>query len=358
MAYKNDKKTNKPLGFELIRDAMSSNTVDNFGVILLFGREQLLVKMYQDRIINRYVNPAVRDFDLEIIEEPSSADTILNALEMLPMMSPKRVVVVDHFKGFDAAKDTVASLTDYISKSMNPSTVLIFVQDEVKKTSALYKAIQKLGSAFEMESLPRPALQNWISGKLEETIRKYVADDSRQMDQSVINAIIERSGYLSDAGSDLYEIDNIIDIICAYAGQGKMPTVSDVEACTDTITEVIIWDLLDAVSIGNKERGLYMLETMLLQGESIFGLLALLIGQFEIMMGVKEMQALRYTDQQMLKALNQKSMFRVNKLAGYARKYDLKQLMDLVSMLYTVDKHIKTGVYPETLALTMCIASM
>ena len=92
--------------------------------------------------------------------------------------------------------------------------------------------------------------------------------------------------------------------------------------------------------------------------ENGFRLLALLTSQFEMMLGYREMKALGKSLPEIQSQMGIKSAFRLKKAAGFAEKYSIPRLMELLARLYRVELDIKSGLYGERLALTMFIAEM
>jgi DNA polymerase III delta subunit len=122
--------------------------------------------------------------------------------------------------------------------------------------------------------------------------------------------------------------------------------------------ETDVFAMLDAVSAGRKGDSLELLRNITSRGSNAFGLLALLTGQFEIMLGYRELRDRGVSLDAIAKTLGIKSMFRLKKAAGFADRYSAARIAELLHRLYRVDRDIKSGLYGERLALTMFIAEM
>jgi DNA polymerase-3 subunit delta len=134
--------------------------------------------------------------------------------------------------------------------------------------------------------------------------------------------------------------------------------MADVSACIGTSTETNVFALLDAVSAGRKGDAIELVQNITAGDENVFGLIALLTGQFEIMLGYREIKEQKKSISEIAKALNIKSEWRLKKAAGFADKYQARRLTELLDRLYRVDIDIKSGLYKEGLALTMFVAEM
>jgi DNA polymerase-3 subunit delta len=323
--------------------------------VLLCGEEAFLTDTYEKRLTARFVEPAVAMLDsIRFDAEEAEADDIIAACDTLPMISQKRVVIVagcpSDEKFHASAKAT--RLASYLP-TVPDSSLLIFTATAFPTRPALYKSIVANGKVYEFGRLDRDNMKAFV--------RKHFKAEGARVADDAVDEMIRASGYFDrDSVIDLFSVDGDIKRVAAYAaasGDGSVGMV-DIAACMDTSEEVHVFALLDAVSSGRKGDALELLEQILAGGEVAFRLLALLIGQFELMLGYREMKDRSFSFAEIGKALNIKSDFRLKKAAGFADRYSAAVLMHWLERLYRVDRDIKTGFYGDRLALTMFIAEM
>jgi DNA polymerase III delta subunit len=341
-------------GYKELSALIKSKEIDNKTVLLFYGNEPFLKYSYTNKLKDYYINPASSDFDLVVLKEPDSIEKIVDHLEGLPVFSKKRLVLVYDFLGLENVSNADV-IQEYLN-SPSETNLLVFIVDDIKKTTSTYKRLDKADAVFMLSTLDKPSLLNWIDYTLEDISEKYRAGANYHRDAYIISCIADKSGYQNGV-SDLYEVLNIIELACALSENGSL-TEEDIENVTTYQPDTVVWDFLDAVSNNDKQAGLFMLENMLLSGENIFSLLALLIGQFELMLAINELIANGETVNTIVKILGHKSDFRIKKLMPFAKKYTALEIMDILLSLYTVDKNIKTGLYPDDLALSICISKM
>ena len=87
MAYQ-AKKTEK--GYrDFLRDLKNGDIAP---FVLLYGKEQFLVDWAVKALRDKYVNKATEVMDYQALDPDSDADTLMAAVQTLPMMSERRVV--------------------------------------------------------------------------------------------------------------------------------------------------------------------------------------------------------------------------------------------------------------------------
>jgi DNA polymerase-3 subunit delta len=342
-------------GFRQIERDLKNNDLRDVRTILLHGSEALLTGTYEKRLMQRFVEPAAVSLDfLRFDAEEAETDDIIAACDTLPMVSEKRVVVAAGFPGDEKFHTSPkgAALARYLP-SAPASTLLIFTAASFPKRPALYKAIVAHGRAYEFSRLGREDLHAFVKGRFK-MANVAVSDE-------IADAVVNASGYFDrESAVDLFSVESDVRRVAAHASlnEGRTAGLADVVACMDAADDTHVFALLDAVSSGRKGDALELLENISSKGDAAYRLLALLTGQFEIMLGYKEMKERSRPFSEISKALGVKSDFRLKRVAGFADNYSVSALMKLLDRLYRVDRDIKTGLYGDRLALTMFVAEM
>lgn len=321
--------------------------------VLLYGSEGLLSEHYARKLTAAFVAPSALLLDyMKFDGAEVAADDIVAACDTLPMISQRRVVEVSGLPGDEKslAAGVGPALAAYLPQ-IPETTFLILTADSFSKRSALYKAVAAQGRAYAFGRLERLDLKAFI--------RKRFKEMGLSAGSEVVDAVIEASGYFDRVSqANLFNIDGDVRRIAAYAADTGSVGLADVSACMDTSDEADVFALLDAASSGRKDAALELLANAAEKGENTFRLLALLTGQFEIMLGYREMKAEGYALSEMMKTLGVKSDYRIKKAAAAAARFEIPQLMQLLDRLYRVEADIKSGLYGERLALAMFVAEM
>ncbi|NLY70364.1 MAG: DNA polymerase III subunit delta [Clostridiales bacterium] len=323
--------------------------------LFFFGREDYLIKWAIDSIVDKYIDPSFIEMNFSLID--SSDITFLNLMnqcETLPIMSSRRVVVVEDFyplagqklKGF--SDDDEIDLADYL-KRIPETCILIFTGKTADKRRKLYKTINQYGSCYEFKELDVSSLRKFI--------RKRFNERGKSIKPSLVNQIIEMSGYY-DKESDytLYNLDNDLRKVIAHSKDEEIKA-DDVINCISGNIEKDIFAMIDALSLNKKDEAFSLLHNLLSSGNNIFKILALICMQFETILFVKEHKEEGYSLSDINKELGIHE-YRVKKASMFANRYSLEQLQKALSLAYQVEKNIKEGILDSRLALEMLISQV
>ena len=117
---------------------------------LLINGEDYLLNRHYKTLLNKLVDPAMREFNYdEYSAKEIKAEALVNLLQTLPMMSDSRTVVIKGFSHYN--KDELAILTKYF-ENPNPQTNTIFITDKIDKRSSFYKAYRKTCEVVEFKA--------------------------------------------------------------------------------------------------------------------------------------------------------------------------------------------------------------
>ena len=141
--------------------------------------------------------------------------------------------------------------------------------------------------------------------------------------------------------------------IAAYCGGGSV-TEDDVSQVMNGDMDTFIFNLLDAVSGNQKEKAFGLLHNILRSGREVFGTIAMMINQFELLLMVAELKEEGKNLGQITETLKI-SEFRIRKAMGYTEKFSVDRLKHVLSQLYETDRNIKTGLMEQNLALELLI---
>lgn len=350
-------KNKKEHDFQKIGKDLKAGRIGN--LVILCGEEQYLVQWAVDLLIKEYVNKATESLDLtKLSVDEMTLDRMKESCETLSMMSSKRVVVVPDFppaagfklKGF--SENDEKELITYFGHI--PETCLLVItagiQDKKNtKKVKLQTAAAKHGTVYDFGPLSGAQLRAFID--------KRFKASNKWCKSAVIDMLIADSGYGNkEIEYNLYNLENDIRKIIAHSSGDEIVS-SDVAMTISTNLETNIFAMLDAVSRNRKDEALRLLHNLLVSGEAIYKLIALISSQLELILEVKEMREEGLGLAQMQKFLGIHE-FRIKKALGAAEKYSVKGLKRTLSKAYEIDGHIKTGLLEQTLALELFIGEI
>ncbi len=364
---------------EIIKDLKENNIGS---VVLLYGKEQFQVDWAQSLLIDKYINPAVRELDVTTFQDNPSANEIINACETLTMFSERRVVIIPdcgffNEKKSDGGKTGEAGrqdnkdkqdkqdkqdrtekqskhdsdseiLVDYIP-SLPETTLLIFRAEKASKRLKLYKAIEKKGKAYDFQQLQLADLKGFI-------VKRFNKADKHASDR-VVQGIIDLSGYYNrETVYTLFNLENDLAKIIAHSDGPEISSLDVMQTLSGDI-DTYVFSLVEALGTGDKGEALALFNNMAASGENVFKILGLLASQYELILDIRELLD-KGADPRQISAALGVNEFRVRKAAYTAGRYSAAALRKVLLRLYAVDKHIKTGLLEPTLAMEYFIGEL
>jgi len=339
--------------YKKIEEDLKDGNIKN--VLLLYGKEQYLVKWSVDAVLKKYIDDEYRAFDFfEIDAEKATIDSVIENCETLSMFSEKRVVYLPGFTLIEGgrSKNIPESdeklLSEYIKK-IPDSCLLLITAVKPDKRKRLYKEIVSFGGSYDFEPLDERTLRNFVEKRFKlmgKSIKASAADE-----------FIRSCGYfLKETDYTLYNLENEIKKIASHA-DGEEILLSDILEVISGDVETSIFAIIDAVGNNNKEEAFKILYNLLGAGGSIFPIVALLASLFETILEVKELKEEGKLPSQIRSILGIHE-YRIKKASSAADAYSKDRLKDILKKVYQIEKNIKTGLMDQVLALEMMISEV
>lgn len=329
-------------------------------LILLYGKEEYLIKFYAETLINKFVSPACKPIDLVTLEgDQVNASSVIENLETISLMSERKVVYLPDFapaagksqKGF--TENDAKELIEYFKDIPDGSMLLITVnepEDNRGKKSKIYTAIEKYGKVYDFQSLKDNMLRGFIEKRFRSAGKVYSS--------SVINMIISESGYGNKAiDYSLYNLENDLRKIIAHTGFNQEITAADVAGVITSNPENDVFAMLDAIGKNRKDEAFRLLHNLLESGTPVFNLLRLITNQLELVLMVKEMKNEGMSLPAMQKSLGI-HQFRLKKAMAVTGQYSMEDLRKTLASAYEIDENIKSGLLESSLAMEYFIAQL
>ena len=228
------------------------------------------------------VEEGLRAFNVERIHtgEISNGDkmasavaALVTAARTLPMMAPRRVVIVLQAQSLlvpkresDAATRALEELEDLL-KNPDPQTTLVMVAGTLDKRSRIYKLLAKVATLVEcgvLESVDDAA--RWVVNR--------VAASDMKIEPAGARLLAER------CGTDVKRLRNDVDRLLLYALGQRSITLDDVREVVGPAALQDDWAMANAIEAGDGKTALRQLALMLDAGaapEQIMGQLGWLV---------------------------------------------------------------------------------
>lgn len=238
----------------------------------LYGEETYLTAHYAAQIARKVVGEDdLGGFNLQKFDgQTASFDAIEEAAEALPLMAPRKCVVVRDYDvaASGAAHDRLMAL----AADPPESCVLVFWQDAVQpdlkknaKWKAFAAAVDKTGACVEFRRKTTGDIVKLLCAGASRRGYTLSPDNARLL--------------VEQCGDDLNRLLNELDKLCALAGRSEITRAHIEDAATRNL-EASVFDLSKAILQGNYRRAYGILDTLFAQKEEPVAILAVLSGAY------------------------------------------------------------------------------
>jgi DNA polymerase-3 subunit delta len=295
-------------------------------VYLVLGPEEYLCNQALTILKSRVITPDAADFDYSVFTA-GDADVaeILEAANIYPMLSPRRLVVVEDAEKF---KDVEAEKLLEGLIAVSPRSTVILTAAELDKRKKFYKTSQKDFCLCEFPRLKGAALERWSEA--------FVRKSGYRISTGALKRVIEV------AGSDLLTLASEFEKLMLYAGEEKNIPDDVIEDLVRASRQQSVFDLTNAVGRRDRKGALGSLGNLLGMGEHplvIVTMLARHCRQTLIAIeGLRERKNPRY-----IASAAQVPPFALEQFLAGARAVNPDTVRDMYVRLAEIDKQLKSS---------------
>lgn len=221
-------------------------------VYVVLGPEQYHCDQAMKILKKRIMTPGAAYFDYSVFAAgEASVPEILEAANIFPMLSPRRLVVVDDV---EKLRETEAEALLAGLKSISPRSTVILTASELDKRKKMYKTLQKDFCLCEFPRLKGHELER----RADELVRK----EGYYISAHALKRIVDV------AGSDLMTLVSELEKLMLFAGEEKNIPDEVIEDLVRTSRQQSIFDLTNAVGRRDRSGALRSLGNLLGMGEA------------------------------------------------------------------------------------------
>jgi DNA polymerase-3 subunit delta len=277
-----------------------------------------------------YGELALERIDAEEVE----AQVILDALQNLPFLATKKMVVVRNLSQNKEGAEKI----EQIINAAKEDTDLILYESSIDKRTAYFKTLKSKTQLEEFSELDAHGLAKWLVEEAKKRGGELKAADA---------------GYLVDrAGTDQALISNELDKLIIYN-----PKISrqNIDLLTDPLPQSKVFELLDAAFSGRKSRALELYEEQRAQKVEPQKILAMIAWQLQLLALTK------YADGKSTAAIAKDvgmNPYPISKAANLSHKLDEEKFNNMVKFACEIDLKSKTKAYDLDEALKTYITTL
>ena len=294
-------------------------------LILLTGtdhyRRHEKLKFYQKAFQKKYPNGEIEKFSQEI-----PLKEVTNTILTPNLFGEKRCVILETFWNsdkFEAAEKI--KFFEQLPNVIDQVTVFV-IEPKLDKRLKLSKFLTKNAKVETFDPLEEIHLFAWI--------KEYVKKQERNISQKSINTLLHR------CGEELWNLSQELD---------KLIMATDDEITTELITQLtiphpkaIIWEFTEKLSQKHLQGSLQTLQALLLAGESIHQIFAMIIREIRIHTQLRSAidQGIPAND---IASRTKLHPFIIKKMIPLSKNFSRSQIKIMYEQLFQIDKKIKTG---------------
>ncbi len=315
----------------LIRDARAGK----FGPAYLFvGSERFFIERAVFELRRAVVGEQPDAFNEEVyFGKSTSIDRVVESARTLPMLARNRFVLV---RGIDALRDADQErLTAYLEEPAS-SCCLVLTAEKIDGRTRLAKVAKKSGFWVDASPLKLRALRGFAVSEAKSRGHELRSD---------------AASWLVDAiGNDLSAIDDALERLSLYVGQGKPIGLKAVEACVSRVRVDSIWELVDAVSMRDSKGFLKAAASLLSHGEPPLRILAMIARQLRMVARIRHALRSGMSPEQAASEAGAPP-FKARELAVAAKRFRNTDLAAAFQILAETDVALKSSRRPPETVL-------
>jgi DNA polymerase-3 subunit delta len=279
-----------------------------------------------------------------------------NKCDTAPFLCSHRLVIVEGLLGrFDAKQgrarsrkgksgDGLAEWEEFDSyiEQMAETTVLMLVDEDVKRNNPLLTAISPLAEVRAFPLLRGEDLKAWI--------RQRVKREGGDITSQAVNLLAEL------IGGDLWAMDGEIQKLLLH-GQERPIAEDDVRRLVTCVQEANVFALVDAVAEGRTQLAQRLLQRLYDDGMPPTYILTMITRQFRLIAVARDLGK-GLSRPQIQDRLGLKSSYALDKTLSQAKLHDFERVKRAYDKLLETDLAIKTGQYSDKLALELLVAEL
>jgi len=304
-------------------------------------------------------DPSLADLNITRLDgRQATQEDLYTSANAMPFLADRRMVILtDPFIRIqsDAARKHFLAFLDGLPAS---TALVLVVQDQFeryggkkdwrslpdKATHWMRKWLREAGNRAYYQLCKLPSIY-----EMPEWIRKEARRMGGQFSLEAAAALVAHVG--NDTQLAVLEVEKLL----TYVDNKRLVEADDVEELTAQVREADIFEMVDALALGNARQALVLLHRLLETQEplNIFGMI---VRQFRLLIQTREL--LDEGQGAHIVAELRQPEFVAKKLVQQARRFDMAQLEEIYQRLLNIDEAMKTGQMPLDLALDTFVAAL
>lgn len=293
-------------------------------VVVLVGTETFLIERAVRLLRKATVGEGPRGFNDDLFHGTGlSGARVAAAARTLPMMATARFVLVRGAQ--DAPPAELDALAGYVAEP-SPSTCFVITAEKIDGKTKLAKAAKSTGAWLSVEPLKGGLLERFATSEAKRRGHTF--------EGPALAALVDATG------NDLAAIDDGIERLSLYVGEGNAIDRDAVEAVVTRVRVDTIWALVDAIALKRTKVALEAALSMLADREPPLRILAMVARQVRMVAKMKTALEDGMNQAEAVKAAGA-APFKARELTDSAKRFSDEDLRRALVLLRDADVALK-----------------
>jgi DNA polymerase-3 subunit delta len=242
----------------------------------LFGEEPYLLHQSAERFKYAVLNEGAVDFNFSIYyASDADVQNVRDAVETLPMMSPKRLVILK-----EAQELTDREWTELEPLLATPvdSTVFVIMASRVDKRKKSIRTLLEKADCVEFKKPYDNQIPQWIK-YIANNLNLTISDDATHLLHKLVGH------HLTEIESELKKLG---DFVAGADGGSRKIEVHDVAQAVSRSREENVFDFTRAIGENDRVKALEHLVHLLDQGQNEVGIITLVARHVRLLLTIKK----------------------------------------------------------------------
>ncbi|MDF2841027.1 MAG: polymerase delta subunit [Clostridia bacterium] len=341
-------------------------------VYLLYGEESYLLDRARE-LLKASVVTAFPELNFNSLDgEALTVEQLQNACDTFPFGSEKKLVVVRQpaflkktsKKGEEEQEDggdeqdtavqkdggELKGYLELLKQLPDSCCLLLLYYGDMGKSKKITDAITKDGAVYEFKKAEKDEVTKWV--------RNSFSKSNKKIGLKALDHFIVQTGYLDkNSEKNLYDLENEINKIAAFAGDAEEVTYEHIQSVMPKSLENDIFKLINSCAEKRISESLSVLHDLLIQGEEIFAVLAMITKQIRTMTAVLELSK-KGLDAKSAAAKLKVHEFYAKNCLNHGRKIGMDGLVKGLNNCVAAEMSVKSGKMEKRLAIEMLIINL
>ncbi|MFH1513084.1 MAG: DNA polymerase III subunit delta [Bacillota bacterium] len=304
-------------------------------VYVFEGDEEYIKAQAVKTLCRRLLPEGLEQMNLTELQNPA-ADELIAAVETLPMMADKRVVLVRDYALLSLGKASEDEEADRIIRYLqtaSPDTCLVFiVKGKADGRKKLYSCCKREHAVVDFSPMAEPQAIDWITRTM------------KVLGKRISYAAAER--FLFTVGSDAALLKQEIEKLADFTGDRDEVTEADIRTISVQSLECTVFQMVDAQVAGDYGEAFVLMRRVLEGGEDRMLILAMLLRQYRMLYQTRCLLD-ENVPQGELAPLLKIPAFAARRMQAQAMRYDKRRLKEVYDYLLDFEYRLKSGKLPQ-----------